>query len=118
MIDHGLQTWLGPAYDELDAEQLDRFARRATNIDTLYPDPDDQDSRDAALSAVVQYLLGDTDPEEAGRALRRARDAEMMAMAAAQQIATMAVEDGAPVAPTARTIGVDRMTVLKWLGKR
>ena len=39
-------------------------------------------------------------------------------MAAAQQIATMAVEDGAPVAPTARTIGVDRMTVLKWLGKR
>ena len=80
--------------------------------------------RDAALSAVVQHLLGETTPEEAARTLIDARAAERRAYAAALQHAVMVVGDnvqaGRPPqkATAARLAGVDRMSLLKALGER
>lgn len=113
---HELEAWLGPALDELTDEQIDRLATDADDISTRHPH--DDDARTAALSAAVQYLLGEVDIDQAGSALLAARRVEADAYAAAQQLAAMAVTDGMPEAEAARRAGIDRMTVRKVLGKR
>jgi hypothetical protein len=117
-IDHALLAWLGPAADDLTAEQIEQVADAAREIDERYPDPDEQDQRDAALSAAVQYLLGETTAEDANRALITARLAEARAYAAALQVAVMHHRAGTPKATAAREAGVDRMSLLKALGER
>lgn len=111
-------AWLGPAADEMTPEQTERFAQAWHNIAERYPDPDDQSERDAALSAAVQYLLGETTPEDADRALMTARRRAREAYVAAEQIAVMLVADGTPKATAARRAGIDRMSLLKALGER
>lgn len=113
-----LMAWLGPAADELTAEQIERVATEARRIAERYPDPDEQDEYNAALSATVQYLLGETTPEDANRALIDARRREREAFVAAEQIAVMLVGDGAQKATAARQVGIDRMSLLKALGER
>ncbi|GAA2644476.1 hypothetical protein GCM10010399_92970 [Dactylosporangium fulvum] len=113
-----LMAWLGPAADELTAEQIDLVAEASREIDERYPDPDEQPERDAAQSATVQYLLGETTPEDANRALIAARLAEARAYAAALQVAVMAHRSGTAEAAAARLAGVDRMSLRKALGKR
>ena len=113
-----LEAWLGPALEQLTAEQVDRIHRESDRIDDRYPDPDQEDERQAALSAVVQYLLGETRPELAGMQLNTARYHLRTAMAAAQQIGIMAVADGMGKSEAARAVGIDRMTLLKALGER
>lgn len=123
-MDHELTAWLGPAYDELTDEQRDVFAREAADIAERYPDPDDepghrQAERDAAMSAVVQYLLGETTPDDAARALRAARDAERRASIAAQHIALMSHRHGGVgKSAAAREAGIDRHSLLWVLGER
>lgn len=120
MEQHELMAWLGPAATELTAEQIERVAYEADRIAERYPDPDEQPEYDAALSAVVQYLLGETTPEDANRALIEARRREAEATAAATWMAVMLVRDN-PVrykAVAAQRAGVDRMTLLKALGER
>lgn len=113
-----LMAWLGPAAADLTAEQIERVAEAARDINERYPDPDDQADRDAALSAVVQYLLGDTTAEDANRALIDARRREREAYVAALQVAVLLAGDGVPKAVAARRAGVDRMRLLKALGER
>lgn len=55
--------------------------------------------------------------EEAALAIEEARHQLALTMAAAELVACCAVDAGVPEAETARRIGVDRMTVRKWLGK-
>lgn len=116
---HELEAWLGPALDELTPEQVDQLHRESDRIGERYPDPDDQDLRDAALSAATQYLLGETSIDDVGRELTEIRLREARAYAAAYQIATLAAEAGMPEAEVARRVGIDRMTVRrKILGKQ
>lgn len=116
--DHSLLAWLGPAVDELTVEQIEQVADAAREIGERYPDPDNADLYDAALSATVQYLLGETKPEDADRTLIAARLTEARAYAAALQVAVMLVHGGEPKATAARRAGVDRMSLLKALGER
>lgn len=51
--------WLGPAADEMTGEQREQFEAEARVIEEQYPGVDLSDEREAALSAVVQRLLGD-----------------------------------------------------------
>jgi hypothetical protein len=113
---HEIEAWLGPAYGVLTEAQIARV--HPVRIWARYPDPDDSMERDAALSAATQYLLGETTIDDAGESLLRARIRASEALAAAQQIAVMAVEDGMAEAEAARLVGLDRMTVRKALGKR
>lgn len=117
-ITDDLMAWLGPAADELTPEQIERVAAEARRIDERYPDPDEQPERDAALSAAVQYLLGETTPEDARRTLDDARRREREAFVAAEQIAVMLVGDGSKKATAARLVGIDRMSLLTALGER
>ena len=114
-----LTAWLGPAADEMTADQRSRFDAEAERITARYPDPDHQPEREAALSAAVQYLLGETKAIDVANALTAARMAEARALAAAQQVATMLVADKvASEVVAARDCGIDRMTLRKALGKR
>lgn len=58
------------------------------------------------------------DLQRAGRKLLRARDTVASAMSEATDAAVKAAASGVPEVEIARTLGVDRMTVRKWLGKR
>lgn len=55
---------------------------------------------------------------KAGRALRLARERLDAAMLMAASAALSAREAGTPETEIARVLGVNRMTVRKWLGKR
>lgn len=108
-----LEAWLGPALPELTPEQVDRLHREAEAISARYPDPDDADDREAALTAAVQYLLGDLTVEEAGKRRRETRAAERHARVQAIQVACMATEDGMPTAAAARAAGLDRQVLIR-----
>jgi len=56
--------------------------------------------------------------DRAGDRLRRAREALAKAMGEAEAEALRALAAGTPESAVARTLGVDRMTVRKWAGKR
>lgn len=56
--------------------------------------------------------------ERAGRNLRSTRKAADDAYEAARLAALAAISDGVPEAMVARELGVNRMTVRKWQGKR
>lgn len=107
------------AVDELTAEQVEAVRTAARDLDERYPDPDEQPEREAALSATVQYLLGETGTEDAKRRLIAARTEERAAYVAALQVAVMAHRHGGVAKATAaREVGIDRMRVLKALGER
>ena len=110
---HELEAWLGPALEDLSPEQVDRLHREAQNIAARYPDPDDADDREAALTAAVQYLLGDLTLEEAGKRRRETRAAERHARVQAIQLAVMAEADGMPTAAAARAAGIDRQVLIR-----
>lgn len=114
-----LMAWLGPAADDLTAEQIEAVRAAAHDLGERYPDPDEQPEREAALSATVQYLLGETSTHDAERRLRAARVEERAAYVAALQVAVMAHRHGGvPKGTAAREVGIDRMRVLKALGER
>jgi len=113
-----LMAWLGPAANDLTPEQIERVEAESRAIDERYSKPDEHEEREAALSAVVQYLLGETTAEAANRELVAARSQERRAYVAALQVAVMRHRDGTPKAVAAREAGVDRMGLLKALGER
>lgn len=110
---HELEAWLGPALEDLSPEQVDRLHREAEAIDARYPEPDDTDDREAALTAAVQYLLGELTVEEAGRRRRETRAAERHARVQAIQVALMAAADGLPTAAAAWAAGLDRQVLIR-----
>lgn len=111
-------AWLGPAAEELTTEQRERFEAEAqAAVERIGDDPDLLAEREAVLSATVQYLLGETDVDEAGRRRVATRVAEREASLVAQQVARLAVQDGMDEVEAARRVSLNRMTVRKALGK-
>jgi hypothetical protein len=117
-IPDSLMVWLGPAAEELTAAQIECVVNEDRRLSERYPDPDEQREHEVALSATIQYLLGDTSAEEANRALVDARRREREAFVAAEQVAVMLHRDGTPEAAAARAVGIDRMSLRRALGKR
>ena len=113
MSDDAMDAWLGPV--ELTSEQRERFAAIWDDVDGRYPD--DADAATAALSAAVQYLVGETRPEDAGREIARLAASLEDARAAARAVAVLAIADGESESALAARMGVTRMTVRKWLDK-
>lgn len=118
MQDHELIAWLGPAADELTPEQIETVSDIAQLVREQYPDPDEQPERDAALSAAVQHMLGETTPEETAATLTTTILAERTARAAAVGMAVAMARAGTPKSSAARAVGIDRMLLLEALGER
>jgi hypothetical protein len=114
-----LTAWLGPAADQLTAEQREAFDAAAADIAQRYPHPDEQAERDAALSATVQYLLGETSAHDAARTLVAARAEERRAFVHAEQVGVLLVRlERSQKAPAAEAVGISRGALLKALGER
>lgn len=115
MQDHEIDAWLGDV--ELTDDQRAAFETEIDEIYVAYPDPDDQDVRDAAMSTAVQYLIGDATPAETGRALAHATGELARARAATRTMARLMAGGGTPESAISRELGVNRMTVRSALGK-
>jgi hypothetical protein len=120
-----VEVWLGDGHG-LDDSQVAELRRQAGLIADRYPD--DEAEREVALTAALE-LLTEGDPEATvagmGRDLAASRSQERAALVRIEQAASMLVEPP-ELKPKgvrsqsgfARAAGVDRMTVLKWLGLR
>lgn len=79
---HRWHAWLGPAADDITDEQLAQLDAASDAIGTRWPDPDDTEDRERALSAAAQVILGDATLEATGQAWRASVRAEASARAA------------------------------------
>ncbi len=124
MPNDDLTAWLGPAADSMTPERLERVTELSRRIYAFYPDPGEYEEREAALSAVVQHLLGEITPEEARRTLTDAVRAAARARAASTWLGVaivaerMAAGERPVKAVVARECGVERMAFLEALGER
>lgn len=114
---HELEAWLGPALSELREDQIERLAEEQKRIADRFPHPDEHAQREACMSAAVQYLLGETTIDDAGRARTEAYWIAECARYAAATIAAMAVDDGMTETEAAKRARVDRMTIRHVRGK-
>ncbi|QYC55115.1 helix-turn-helix protein binding domain protein [Mycobacterium phage Boilgate] len=96
-----------------------------TRLRDAYPEPENKAERDYAIKAARDHAAAvargaDTEGtvSEAARELAAAREALKMAMARARGVALAALESGAFEKSLAEQLGVDRMTVRDWQGKR
>lgn len=128
---HDVEAWLGDNHN-LDAFDVTELQRQADLIAARYPNPDDEHEREVALTAALEVVVDAGDPEAVvagmGRDLAAARSQERAAWVRLGQAASMLVELPSMENPSpkgvrsqrgfAKAAGVDRMTVLKWLGLR
>ena len=123
---HEMEAWLGDDHG-LTEEQIIDLMRTADEIGERYPDPDDQEDRDAALYAAYELMVrdaGEVIAEQAGR-ISQGRTLVRRGLAGARQT-VVTLEARGELAPRgafseaglARVLGVDRMTIRGWLGKR
>ena len=117
---HEMDAWLGDDHGLTD-EQITDLMRTAEEIGERYPDPDDQEDRDAALYAAYELMVRDTDEviaDQAGR-ISHGRTLERHGLAGARQT-VLTLDAAGPVneSDLARRLGVTRMTIREWLGKR
>lgn len=119
MQQYELEAW--PGDHDLTDDQVTELLQQANDIEARYPDPDDQDERDAALVAAFSLMTEDKDEilGNYGHQLAVARRSEARALAALRHAATVLVPAGdATESGFANKAGVDRMAVRRWLGKR
>ena len=122
-----LDAWLGDDHGLTEA-QITGLLHAAEDIEARYPDPDDADDRETALTVAYRLLV--ESPEdvvaELGADLSRARLAELRCRVAVRQAALSLVDPAAGKGERglsseggfATAVGVDRMAVRGWLGKR
>lgn len=113
--DTAIDTWLGPV--DLDEDQRARFTTIWDDVGERYPAPEQQDERNAALSAAAQYLLGEITPTTAGSEIGRRVAALEDAKSAGRAVALLAIEDGASEYRVHKDLGITRRTLRLWLGK-
>lgn len=114
MQDYELDAWLGDFAGETTPEQKDRLRQAAATIDTRWPDEDDADSREQALNAAAQIILGDDTLEAYGA---RVMEAQRQVGEARAGLTGALIATDAPETVLAQRSGVSRMTVRKALGK-
>lgn len=123
---HELLAWLGDDHG-LTERQIADLSQNAYLIAERYPDPDEADEREAALTMAYRLMVEDPEDVVAELAgdLTRARVAEARALAALRQGAVQLVEPSGRGDHGLRTqggyaaaAGVDRHTVRRnWLGQ-
>ena len=119
-----MEAWLADGHD-LTTEQVDQLAATAREIAARYPNSDDQDKRDAALTAAYRLMVEAPGSVVKDLAVELAltRLTELRVLAAIRQCAvTLVVDDSSrgieSAGGFAREVGMDRSSVREWLGKR
>lgn len=113
--------WLGPAADTVTDNQLEQLDAASAAIDARWPEPDLADTREAALAAAAQVILGDGSLEsfgeryQAARAVERERHAELTGALIAGS--TGARSGAGSESDLVARSGASRLTVRKAIGK-
>lgn len=114
-------AWLGDNHG-LTEDQVEAFDLEAADIHTRYytGGHDADDDIQAALTVAHRVLVGDPGVlDDLAKDLLAARIAEARALAGIRQAAKMLIPSGEETeSGFARRLGVDRMAVRGWLGKR
>ncbi|MGA9678559.1 MAG: hypothetical protein WBR28_25965 [Mycobacterium sp.] len=105
---------------EFTAEQNAQLDPVRAMIAKTYSDGDP--NANAAYSAAIRYIKTaekdrDATITAAGEDLAEARDDLEVVYAAARAITILAIEDGKSEVSVSKGLGVDRMTIRKWVGK-
>lgn len=117
LIKADVSHWLDTAELKIhEPGDIDLFHEAWTRLHERYPD--DQDLRESGLLAAAMFLSGELTPQDLGKAVAHHRREAEETLAAARSVGELAVKKGAAESPTAAALGVDRMTLRKWLGKR
>lgn len=119
MQPYELAAWLGNDHG-LNDDQTNDLLTQANEIEDRYPDPDDRDEAEAALTAAYRLMTEDPGDvvSELAAALTTARSAQTAALAGLRQAANQLIPVGdRSEAGFAREVGVDRQSVRTWLGK-
>lgn len=106
-----LEQLLAPWLSRLDEVQIRWLNDEAADIERRWPGPDYQLERESALAAAVRWVTGEITTVSAGQALLEAHERAALALAAARQIARMAVLHGMPEAQAALESGVEPTTL-------
>lgn len=120
MQTYELEAWLGDDHD-LTEDQIAELLATADEIEEQYPNEDDRDDREAALTAAYRLMTEAPEDLVAELAATRvaARTSERKAVVGLRQIAVTRIKNGdATEAGFARQAGIDRMNVRRWVGKR
>ncbi|MFI9789110.1 hypothetical protein ACIHEI_37190 [Kitasatospora sp. NPDC051984] len=110
MQPHELTAWLGDDHGLTDEQFADLLAR-ADDIEARYPDPDDREEAQAALTVAYRLAVEDSSAVVAELAAARssARTAELAALAGLRQAANQLIPAGDRTeSGFAREGGVDR----------
>lgn len=119
-----LDAWLGHTLFDLTDEQIEQLLQDATAIESRYPDPDDNDDQQTAMTMAVRLTTEDHDTvlSELATRLYAARRAEYEARVGLRQAALSLIHPGGRGIYSeqgfAEKVGVTRMSVREWLGKR
>lgn len=115
-----LEAWLGDNQGDLTNEQVTELLVLAEAIEARYPDEDDADESQAALTAAYRLMVEPAEDvvDELAQKLIAARVAQVEALAAIRQAAIVLTPKDWTEVGFANAAGVDRMAVRKWLGKR
>ena len=111
-----VEAWLGPALDNMTAEQVPAFARMVEAIGDRYPDADEAGMRELASSGALLVMLRDSTLEAIAAEWQLAKRTEREAMAMLTG-AIIAAAEGDTAVGIAKRAGVARETVRKALGK-
>lgn len=127
---HEVVAWLGDNHG-LTAEQVAELVRVCDELAERYPKPGDKEVREVARSVVLEALRAvnpETAVAEGGESLVWARKGVREALVSLEALALLLVVPPSEENPKptgvqsqrgfADRAGVDRMTVLKWLGLR
>lgn len=103
----------------IPADQVPRYDAMVAALAGLYPGDEHAHELKSAADTATRYLLGDEGATRRVAAdLAEAREQTEAATAAARALILLAAEDGATEVGLAADLGIDRLTVRKYRGKK
>ncbi|QLQ16160.1 MAG: hypothetical protein HZY73_11415 [Micropruina sp.] len=113
-----LETWLGPALEQMSVREVDAFAAMVERIDRLHPEAaDDRPMGTWAMNGALQVQLGDDTLAGLAAAYLRALESEREAWAMLQGAMIASDAAGLSQSEIARQASVTRVTVARTLGR-
>ncbi|AXQ63212.1 HTH DNA binding protein [Mycobacterium phage Collard] len=103
----------------IPGDRVQRYEDTVAALTELYAGPHHAHELKAAIDSAARYLIGDEDAiRRAGEELAVARQKHEAATAAARTLVVLAASDGATEVGLAADLGIDRLTVRKYRGKK
>ncbi|AXQ53059.1 hypothetical protein SEA_RANDO14_39 [Mycobacterium phage Rando14] len=103
----------------IPGDRVQRYEDTVAALAELYSGPYHAHELKAATESAARYLVGDEDAiRRAGEELAAARQRHEAAAAAARALVRLAAEDGVTEVSLAADLGIDRLTVRKYRGKK